>query len=66
MLDMANKKKDRHVHPQLTMRLPPEYRAALQAAAKKNRRSMTEEAKIAFEKYLESQGVWPPEVDEEA
>jgi hypothetical protein len=54
------KKKDRHKHPMLVLRLPPIYKKLLGDAAGQGRRSMTEEAKIAFEKHFETLGLWPP------
>lgn len=35
-------------------------RDAMDRSAEKSRRTLTEEVSIALEKYLETQGLWPP------
>lgn len=59
MLLMEKKPKaDRHKHKPLTLRLPPLYRQKLEELAKRTRRTITEEAKIAFEEHLAKNGLW--------
>lgn len=53
-------KKDYHKYPIWSLRLPTAYRLQIEALAAQTRRTPTEEVKIAIEKYLESQGLWPP------
>lgn len=52
------KKKDLHKNPGWTLRIPQKYKERLKQSAKKNRRTASEEAKIAFEEYLKKQGLW--------
>lgn len=60
MANEKDKKKDQHKYKGLLLRLPPVYRDMLGKAAKKHRRTLTEQAKIAFEEHLEREGLWPP------
>jgi hypothetical protein len=57
---VMEKKKDQHKYKGLLLRLPPVYRQQLGEAAKKHRRTITEQAKIAFEEHLAAEGLWPP------
>jgi len=50
--------KDRHKWKPIQLRLPPIYKAQLEKLAKKTRRTVTEEAKIALEEYLAKFGLW--------
>lgn len=54
------KPKDRHKHKIMAIRLPPAYRTQMELLARKTRRTLTEEAKIAFENHLAQHDLWPP------
>lgn len=58
LMAKSEKKKDQHLNPGWMLRLPQKYREQLQESARRNRRTTTEEAKIAFEEYLKKQGLW--------
>lgn len=51
-------KADRHKYNPMQIRLPPIYRERMDQLSKRTRRTVTEEAKIAFEKYLAENGLW--------
>jgi len=53
-------KSDRHKLPAWTLRLPPVYKQQVELASDKNRRNLSEEVKIALERYLRDEGLWPP------
>jgi hypothetical protein len=50
---------DRHASG-FMVRLPEVYREQLRLLRPKTRRTMTEEIKMAIEKHLEAEGLWPP------
>ncbi len=50
----GSKPKDRHVSPRLAFHVPGEYLDALKERASLNRRTISEELRIALERYL-----WP-------
>lgn len=52
-----------HKEKPLFLRLPAPYHQALEALAKKGRRTLTAEAMIALEEYFAKHGVWPPPDD---
>ena len=59
---MARPKKkpeDKHKNPQFQLRLHPLLRQQLQKSADRNATTITEEARTALRKYLESVGLWP-------
>lgn len=60
---MAGKKKTKPTRSgtPLHVWLDEPLREAIEAARKKNRRSLRDEVSIALEKYLTEQGLWPPE-----
>lgn len=45
--------------------LKPVLRRTIEAAAEKNRRSLTSEVEIALERYLQAEGLWPPAAEGE-
>ncbi len=53
------KTKDRNKVPAWGIRIPIVYRQILAELAKDSRRTLTEEAKIAFEEYFAKHGKWP-------
>lgn len=60
LMDKKKSKVDRHKHKPMVLRLPPVYRKQMAELAQKTRRTITEEAKIAFEAHLGQNGLWPP------
>lgn len=54
------RKKPRRTGRNLQAWIPAELRDAVDASANRNRRSLTTEVIIALEKYLSSEGLWPP------
>lgn len=70
MLTMSNRKKkpdekaDRHKFPGLLLRLPPKYREMLEQCRRKHRRTLTEQAKIAFEEMYRADGFDPDAMSE--
>lgn len=59
----ARKSKDRNKHPAWGIRIPIAYRHQLAKLAEVNRRTVTEELKIALEKALADHDLWPPTDD---
>lgn len=59
----AGKPKDRNKHPAWGIRIPVVYRKQLRKLAVLNRRTVTEELKIALEKVLAGHALWPPTKD---
>lgn len=58
---MAKKRKtNRNKYKVWGLRIPEAYKTEVRKVAEKNRRSPTEEVKIALEEYLAKQGLWPP------
>lgn len=53
-------KADRHRKPLLALRLDADLIGALKRLSIQNRRTMTTEAAIALEEYLQKHGKWPP------
>ncbi len=51
--------KDRHKFSVWGLRLPPIYRTQIKLLAARNRRTDTEEVKIAIERYLAENELWP-------
>lgn len=57
----TDSKKDRHREPVLGLRISGDLVNAVRALAKRNRRALTTEVTIALERYLSSEGLWPPQ-----
>jgi hypothetical protein len=55
----APKNRNRNKYPSWGIRIPTIYREIIAELAAESRRSMTEEAKIAFEEYFTRKGKWP-------
>jgi len=62
LLVMGKKKQnsDRHLHPQIGLRLPARICQALDSYVESIDSRRTTEIIIAIREYLESKGYWPP------
>lgn len=60
MLVMAKKKPTSRKGKPLGVWIDTALRDAIEAARKRNRRTLREEVSLALEQYLERLGVWPP------
>lgn len=56
----ASTRKPNRTGLSLHVYLRPQLRRVIEQAADRNRRSLTEEVSIALERYLQSEGLWPP------
>lgn len=62
-MSMTAQRPNRHKHPAWGIRIPLVYRNQLKKLTAQTRRREVEEVKIALEKYLADNGLWPPTKD---
>lgn len=57
------KQPDRHQQKTVSFRLPDGLVEKLRALARKNRRTLSGEAQVAFELHLANNGLWKPDAE---